>query len=117
MQAIKKRETLVDEKALYQNEQHWIEKYHKDITSGAVKAEYGNAPSFLRRLTVEECTIIQTFPATFKFYGSQSSQCRQIGNAVPCNLAYSVAQMVSDCINEEINSKIISMPFQLKLAC
>lgn len=108
---------IIDERTLYKNDQHWVEKYHKDITSGAIKPKYGEAPRFLRRLTVEECTIIQTFPTDFKFCGSQSSQCRQIGNAVPCNLSYSVAQMISDCIAEEVSSKIVSIPFQLKLAC
>ncbi|MBS3175523.1 DNA cytosine methyltransferase [Candidatus Woesearchaeota archaeon] len=36
-----------------------------------------------RRLTARECAILQSFPNNFVFYGSLSSQHRQIGNAVP----------------------------------
>lgn len=44
-----------------------------------------------RRLTVEECKRIQTFPDDFKFIGSDEKKIRMIGNAVPPNLAYSLA--------------------------
>jgi len=45
-------------------------------------------PSQKRRMTIREVARIQTFPDDFIFYGSNSSQYRQIGNAVPVELGY-----------------------------
>lgn len=47
-----------------------------------------------RYLTARECARIQSFPDDFIFYGSRSSQYKQIGNAVPPLLAYNVAKQV-----------------------
>jgi DNA (cytosine-5)-methyltransferase 1 len=40
-----------------------------------------------RRLSARECALLQTFPDEFVFTGSLNSQYRQIGNAVPVELA------------------------------
>jgi DNA (cytosine-5)-methyltransferase 1 len=56
------------------------------------------APKRLRRLTVDEALRLQTFPHNYKFIGGQSSVYRQIGNAVPCDLAQVVAEVVRDCL-------------------
>jgi len=45
-------------------------------------------PSQKRRMTVREVARLQTFPDSFLFHGSNSSQYRQIGNAVPVDLGY-----------------------------
>jgi DNA (cytosine-5)-methyltransferase 1 len=45
-------------------------------------------PSETRPLTVREYARIQSFPDDWQFIGSLASQYRQIGNAVPVNLAY-----------------------------
>ncbi len=47
-----------------------------------------------RRLTVREGARLQSFPDWFEFYGSEDSQCKQIGNAVPPILAKSLAVRV-----------------------
>ncbi|MDO4697151.1 MAG: DNA (cytosine-5-)-methyltransferase [Pasteurellaceae bacterium] len=47
-------------------------------------------PDETRPLTVREYARIQTFPDDWKFAGSMSNQYKQIGNAVPVNLAYAV---------------------------
>ncbi len=39
-----------------------------------------------RRLRVPEIAAIQTFPESYKFFGSRRSVQKQIGNAVPCEL-------------------------------
>lgn len=47
-----------------------------------------------RRLTVRECARLQTFPDTFYFPHSGTSNIMQIGNAVPPVLGHQVAQAV-----------------------
>lgn len=47
-------------------------------------------PEKTRPLNVREYARIQTFPDDWVFHGSVSQQYKQIGNAVPCNLAYHV---------------------------
>jgi DNA (cytosine-5)-methyltransferase 1 len=47
-------------------------------------------PEETRPLTVREYARIQTFPDNWEFIGSVSSQYKQIGNAVPVNLAHAM---------------------------
>ena len=49
-------------------------------------------PDETRPLTVREYARIQTFPDDWGFFGSVSSQYKQIGNAVPVNLGYYLGQ-------------------------
>ncbi|MAV04294.1 MAG: DNA (cytosine-5-)-methyltransferase [Flavobacteriaceae bacterium] len=51
-------------------------------------------PTETRPLTIRESARIQTFPDNWKFTGSLGSQYKQIGNAVPVNLAYYVGKSV-----------------------
>jgi len=44
-----------------------------------------------RSITVREAATITGFPIDYKFHGSHTSRCIQIGNAVPVHLAYAVA--------------------------
>lgn len=57
-------------------------------------------PDETRPLTVREYARIQTFPDDWTFEGSMSNQYKQIGNAVPVNLAHSVAQSIVDILNQ-----------------
>lgn len=91
------RTPIIDEKHLYENQESWIEKYHSRIVKG-MPSEIKEVPSFLRRLTVEEAAILQTFPISYEFCGPQSKVFSQIGNAVPCDLAYVVASVVKKSI-------------------
>ena len=54
--------------------------------------------SVFRRLTVEECAAIQSFPQRFTFHGPQSSRFCQIGNAVPPLLAQAVAEHLLEVV-------------------
>jgi DNA (cytosine-5)-methyltransferase 1 len=47
-------------------------------------------PTETRPLSVREYARIQTFPDEWIFEGSTGSQYKQIGNAVPTNLAYHI---------------------------
>ncbi len=53
-------------------------------------------PNLKRRLSVRETARCQTFPDDFKFYGSISSQYRQIGNAVAVKFAEKIADVFKD---------------------
>ena len=57
-------------------------------------------PDETRPLTVREYARIQTFPDHWQFSGSLSSQYKQIGNAVPVNLAHAVGRSVIDVLNQ-----------------
>lgn len=68
---------------------NWIEKYHRRLMAGGTPVT--KIPKRMRRLTVEETAALQTFPSGMRFAGSQSSQFRQVGNAVPPRLGITVA--------------------------
>lgn len=107
---------IIDNDVLYNNKVGWIEQYHASILAGKKPMNYQDAPARLRRLTVEEAAVLQTFPLNYNFHGSQSSKFKQIGNAVPCNLSYSIAKMILDYfINEKINIVIKEYMQQLEI--
>lgn len=107
---------IIDEDELYKNKPGWVQKYHAGILNGKSSSEFKEAPSRLRRMTVEEAAILQTFPIDYKFAGSQCSKFRQIGNAVPCNLGYQVAKMFRDYLkHSNIDTTIIPTCEQLIL--
>lgn len=88
------RTPIIDEAHLYHNEPSWVEQHHQKIISGEISSEYAEAPSRLRRLTIDEAAILQTFPDDYVFQGPQSKIFSQIGNAVPCLLAEAVTKAV-----------------------
>jgi DNA (cytosine-5)-methyltransferase 1 len=55
-----------------------------------------------RRLSYRECAAIQTFPADMEFSGELISKYKQIGNAVPVELAYFVAEAVRPILEERL---------------
>lgn len=63
-------------------------------------------PIETRPLTVREYARIQTFPDEWVFSGKMSSQYKQIGNAVPVNLAYAIGRSIIRLLNDI--EKIIS---------
>lgn len=57
-------------------------------------------PDETRPFTVREYARIQTFPDNWEFAGSMSSQYKQIGNAVPVNLAKAVGEALINALNQ-----------------
>lgn len=57
-------------------------------------------PEETRPLTIREYARIQTFPDDWNFEGSISNVYKQIGNAVPVNLAYAVGRAVVRMLNQ-----------------
>lgn len=57
-------------------------------------------PNETRPLTVREYARIQTFPDEWQFTGPLAAQYKQIGNAVPVNLAYAVGRALVRLLND-----------------
>lgn len=57
-------------------------------------------PEETRPLTVREYARIQTFPDDWDFTGPISAKYRQIGNAVPVNLAYAIGKSLVSALNQ-----------------
>lgn len=86
---------IIDQRFLeHPEEGDWVKKRHDEIQKGLYTPKFEWAPDFLRRLTLKEAALIQSFPLDYIFCGSTSSIYTQIGNAVPCGLAKAVAQAV-----------------------
>jgi DNA (cytosine-5)-methyltransferase 1 len=56
-------------------------------------------PDETRPLTIREYARVQTFPDDWAFSGSSTSQYKQIGNAVPVNLAHAVGRRLVNLLN------------------
>jgi len=56
-------------------------------------------PEHTRPLAVREYARIQTFPDAWQFSGSVAAQYKQIGNAVPVNLAKAIGHSLIDALN------------------
>jgi DNA (cytosine-5)-methyltransferase 1 len=87
---------IIDEEHCYFGQDSWVEWYHSYLMQGGEPLPLDAAPKRLRRLTIDEALRIQTFPHDYQFIGGQSSIYRQIGNAVPCDLAQVVGEVVRD---------------------
>lgn len=57
-------------------------------------------PEETRPLTVREYARIQTFPDNWVFAGPITAQYKQIGNAVPVNLAYAMGRVLISLLNQ-----------------
>ena len=71
------------------------------LTSPTQKQTERCHPVEARPFTVRENARIQSFPDDWQFCGSLGSQYRQVGNAVPVNLAYDVAISIKKGLEEQ----------------
>ncbi len=58
-------------------------------------------PSETRPLAVREYARIQSFPDDWTFFGSVSSQYKQMGNAVPVNLGFHIGRCLVACLDNK----------------
>jgi DNA (cytosine-5)-methyltransferase 1 len=98
------RTPIIDEDHLYDNVPSWVELHHSRLLKGQTKLEYTEVPKRLRRLTIDEAAILQTFPTSYEFLGPPSKVFSQIGNAVPCKLAEVVGKAVFNALIHNTNS-------------
>jgi len=78
----------------------WDEPSLTLTTAPAQKQTERCHPSETRPLTVREYARIQTFPDEWEFCGSTTSQYKQIGNAVPVNMAHALGRSLVSLLNE-----------------
>jgi DNA (cytosine-5)-methyltransferase 1 len=72
------------------------------LTSPAQKQTERCHPKKVRPLTIRESARIQTFPDSWEFIGSTSNQYKQIGNAVPVNLAFNIGKELIKTLEKTI---------------
>ena len=92
---------IVDEEYLHDpSADNWIQDYYDKLVTKKIIPEFAEAPSRLRRLTINETKRIQTFPDDYVFCGAKTNIYKQIGNAVPCEMAKSIASAVVEYISK-----------------
>ena len=57
-------------------------------------------PSEDRSITVREAATITGFPLNYKFFGSHTSRCEQVGNAVPVDLSFAIAKSIKEFLDD-----------------
>ncbi|AGL90087.1 DNA cytosine methyltransferase [Candidatus Phytoplasma australiense] len=57
-------------------------------------------PWLNRSITIREAAALSGFPLNYKFYGSHSNRCEQIGNAVPILLSNAIAKKIKKFLKE-----------------
>jgi DNA (cytosine-5)-methyltransferase 1 len=87
---------IVDQDELDHGAEPWAVWYHRHLSQGGRPRK--RAPQRMRRITVQEAAALQTFPASWTLHGPQVAQYRQVGNAVPPDLARAVAATVRDAL-------------------
>lgn len=93
---------IVDEEFLHNEKaNNWIQEYYDKLVSKEVTPHFAEAPSRLRRLTINETRLIQTFPEDYVFCGAKTNVYKQIGNAVPCNMAKAVAKALIEYLKKK----------------
>ena len=71
------------------------------LTSPSQKQTDRCHPLEARPFTVRENARCQSFPDEWQFSGSVASQYRQVGNAVPVNLAFEIAVQIRKTLEGE----------------
>ena len=98
---------IIDDEEIFNGQSSYVASYHQQLLAGSAPRT-GTAPPRLRRITIDEALAIQSFPSNYKMAGSQSAMYRQIGNAVPCQLAEVIAKTVSEVLDIGLRKFVIT---------
>lgn len=60
-------------------------------------------PEFNRSITIREAATITGFPLNYKFFGSHTKRCEQVGNAVPPPLSKAIAKSIREFLEKYSN--------------
>ena len=94
------RTPIIDQNALDNpGDENWFAKYTKQLWHKKTTPDTACIPPHIRRLTLKEAALAQSFPTDYVFCGPVSKQYRQVGNAVPPLLANAIACTVRTLIN------------------
>lgn len=94
------RTPIIDQNALDNpSVNNWFADYAERLHTNQTTPDDTSIPSYIRRLTVKEAALAQSFPVDYVFCGPVSKQYRQIGNAVPPLLANAIACAVRELID------------------
>jgi DNA (cytosine-5)-methyltransferase 1 len=74
-------------------------RYYKDGCEALVKYDEKFKLGSIRKLTEKECARIQSFPDSYEFVSGKIKTYKQIGNAVPPNMAKAVAKSIKKRIS------------------
>lgn len=89
---------IVDQYWLEGGTNRWLLEHHARLMRGETPSPSIKVPDHIRRITAEEASVLQGFPIGMNWSGSRSSVFRQIGNAVPPELARAVAVSVKKAL-------------------
>jgi DNA (cytosine-5)-methyltransferase 1 len=56
-------------------------------------------PTEHHSITIREGACLTGFPSNYKFYGSHTKRCEQIGNAIPVNMAYNLGLSIKQYLS------------------
>ncbi len=87
---------IIDQEELESGVEPWVVAYHRHLREGGKPVR--RVPGRLRRITVQEAAALQTFPLDWRFVGPRVAQYRQIGNAVPPNLAQALGTTIFEAL-------------------
>ncbi len=74
-------------------------RYYKDGAEALVRYNNSYKEGSIRRLTPKECALIQSFPKSFRFEGTDNEIYLQIGNAVPPKMAQAIAKSIKSTLS------------------
>lgn len=101
------RTPIIEQNLLDGDHKSWVRDYHAHLWDGGAPLPFESTPDLLRRLTVEEASVIQGFPVGTSWSGKTSAKFRQIGNAVPPPLAEAVARHVIALVGNAGPQKLV----------